>query len=138
MQVRKMISPLFDKQFVKECDENYDMLNPVVAANVDIKIAEQGEVILRLCNLAKERNIDYIPSAESISVLNAYCMRKEIPCPLDNGNAPAYVPQPVPLDVNSMNNMANQQMMPPVSQQPMNPLIKNWSRGWPPGTLVEI
>mmetsp|Transcript_11408 Transcript_11408/g.7918 ORF Transcript_11408/g.7918 Transcript_11408/m.7918 type:complete len:84 (-) Transcript_11408:427-678(-) len=82
------------------------MLNPVVAANIDIKIPEQGEVVLRLVNLAKERNIDYIPSAESTSVLNAYCMRKEIPSPIDGGSAPAYIPQPVPLDVNAMNNMA--------------------------------
>jgi len=28
------------------------MLNPVVAANIDIKIPEQGEVVLRLVNLA--------------------------------------------------------------------------------------
>lgn len=94
MQVRKMISPLFDKQFIKECDSNYDMLNPVVAQNIDIKIPEQGEVVLRLVNLAQERNIDYIPSAESLSVLNAYCLRKGIPSPIGGGDAPAYVPQP--------------------------------------------
>ena len=65
MNVRKMLSALLDEQFVKECDTNYALLNPVVAENIDIKKLDEGEVIMRLVNLAKEKNIDYIPSVEA-------------------------------------------------------------------------
>lgn len=41
---------------------NYELLNPVVAANIDYKSIEQGQVIYRLETLAKERNIFYLPS----------------------------------------------------------------------------
>lgn len=50
-----------------------------VAENIDIKIPEEGQVIKRLVELAKERNIKYIPSQESFLVLNDYCTRKGIP-----------------------------------------------------------
>jgi len=53
---------MLDKQFIKECHFNYDLLNPVVAANVDYKTVEQGQVIYRLVTLAKERNIAYMPN----------------------------------------------------------------------------
>jgi len=50
---------------VKECDTNYDLINPIVAKNIDFVKAEDGEVVLRMVNLAKERNIEFIPSHES-------------------------------------------------------------------------
>lgn len=53
-----------------------------MAANINIKIPEEGEKIKRLVELAKERNIDYKPSAESMSYLNDYVDRKGIPNPL--------------------------------------------------------
>ena len=52
-------------RFTKECMTNYDLLNPVVRENIDFKTPEQGEVIFKLCTLAKERNIDYTPSMEA-------------------------------------------------------------------------
>jgi len=48
---------------------NYDMLNPVIASNIDFKTPEQGEVIMKLVTLAKERNIDYNPSMEAQTTL---------------------------------------------------------------------
>jgi len=36
-----------------------------VAKNIDFKKPEDGEVVLRMVNLAKERNIAYTPSHES-------------------------------------------------------------------------
>ena len=57
-----MIGGLLDKKFVEECRVNYDLVNPLVAANIDFKTIEQGEIIFKLVTLAKERNIFYIPS----------------------------------------------------------------------------
>ena len=31
MSVRKMLSAILDDKFVKECDTNYDLINPVVS-----------------------------------------------------------------------------------------------------------
>lgn len=50
-----------------------------MAENIDIKIPEEGVVIKRLVELAKERNISYTPSHEAVIVLNDYCLRKGIP-----------------------------------------------------------
>jgi len=44
-----------------------------------MKVPEAGEVILRLIELAKERNIDFHPGAESRAQLADYCLRKDIP-----------------------------------------------------------
>ena len=52
-------------------------------ANINIRIPEEGEKIKRLIEIAKERNIDYHPSAESIAALNDYIDRKGIPHPLN-------------------------------------------------------
>lgn len=43
-----------------------------------MKIAEEGQVIKRLVELAKERNIEYTPSHESMMQLSDYCERKGI------------------------------------------------------------
>ncbi len=40
---------------------------------------EEGQVIKRLVELAKERNISYKPSYEAVVSLNDYCVRKDIP-----------------------------------------------------------
>ena len=61
LEVRKQLASLLEPEFVKECDTNYDLLNPVVrtlvyliftcqvAKNIDFKNPEEGEVILKLC-----------------------------------------------------------------------------------------
>lgn len=53
---------MLDKAIVAEAHTNYDIINPLVAANVDYKTPEPGEVILKLCMIAKERNINYTPT----------------------------------------------------------------------------
>jgi hypothetical protein len=95
--VASMLGSLLDEKWVRECHTNYSLINPVVAANIDFKKPEDGEVVLRLVNLAKERNIDYHPSHDSIQNLQAYCLRKNIAPPINMANAPVYVPQPSPL-----------------------------------------
>jgi hypothetical protein len=52
MQVSEQLSIVLDDKFVKESMTNYDLINPVVAANIDFKTPEQGEVIYKLCILA--------------------------------------------------------------------------------------
>ena len=80
---------------------NKDMINSVVAENIDFKKPEDGEFILRLVNLAKERNIEYNPSHAACQSVHAYCLRVGIPPPEGlggvDGPVPKYVPQPVPL-----------------------------------------
>lgn len=99
---------------MKECDTNYDLLNPVVAKNIYFKTPEEGEVIMRLCQLAKERNIDYKPTHESCQALHAYCLRKGIPAPEGvggpDGPVPTYAPQPLMNDFNAIDQPPN---MPP-------------------------
>lgn len=102
IKVRKMLSSMLDESFVKECDTNYALINPVVAENIDIKRLDEGEVILRLVNLAKEKNIDYLPSQTATQALHAYCLRKGIAPPdqLSGGDNPIYAPQPMVFDPN--------------------------------------
>lgn len=102
LEVRKQLSTILAPEFVRECDVNYDLINPVVAQNIDFRRPEDGEVVLRMVNLAKERNIDYTPSHESAISMHAYCVRKGIPPPEGVGGAggpvPQYVPQPAVVD----------------------------------------
>ena len=65
IEVRKILAKILDPEFVRECDRNYDLVNSVVANNIDFKKPEDGEVVLRMVNLAKERNIEYMPTHES-------------------------------------------------------------------------
>lgn len=74
---------MLGKEFVLKSDQDYSCLNKVVAENIDIKIPEQGEVVKRLVELAKERNINYIPSHEAQASLSDYCLRKEITVSID-------------------------------------------------------
>jgi len=93
MKVRKVLTKLLDKSFVKECDTNYAVINPVIAENIDMKKCDEGQVILRLVQLAKEKNVEYIPSQQSAQAMHAYCLRKGIPPPGGVGvDAPVYAP----------------------------------------------
>ncbi len=78
---------LLGKEFVKQSDADYSCLHKTIAENIDVKIPEQGEVVKRLVELAKERNIHYIPSHESVVALNDYCDRKGLPNPLGKSNS---------------------------------------------------
>ena len=71
--VSKQLSLVLTKETVTEFQTNKDLLNNVVAANIDYFTPSQGDVIYRLCQLAKERNIDYTPSLEAQEVVFAYC-----------------------------------------------------------------
>jgi hypothetical protein len=101
MMVRKVLVGLLDQEFAKECDTNYALLNPVIAENIDMKKCDEGQVILRLVQLAKEKNVDYIPSQASAQAMHAYCLRKGIPPPGGVGvDAPVYAPIPDPKIIN--------------------------------------
>ena len=92
IEVRKQLTAILAPEFVRECDTNYDLINPVVAQNIDFRKPEDGEVVLRMVNLAKERNIDYTPTHESCQSLHAYCLRKGIPPPEGVGGPDGPVP----------------------------------------------
>ena len=63
------------------------MINPMVAEKVDFIKPEDGEVIFRLRQLAKERNIQYEPSMDMRMALNDYLDRKGLLDPMDDGNS---------------------------------------------------
>ena len=58
-----------------------------MAANINIRIPEEGEKIKRLIEIARERNIDYKPSAEAVAALRDYCDRKGLENPLGKGQS---------------------------------------------------
>jgi hypothetical protein len=62
--VRQNLATLMDEKFVKECGHNKDLLNKIVADNIDFAKPEDGAIGLRLINLCSERNIQYTPSME--------------------------------------------------------------------------
>jgi hypothetical protein len=57
MDLRKQLTALMGKEFVMQADEDNTILNPLVAKNIDFKVPSDGEVIFRMRQLAKERNI---------------------------------------------------------------------------------
>jgi hypothetical protein len=57
MAVRKQLTKLLGAEFALQADEDKKMINPVVAENIDFKKPMDGEIIYRLRQLAKERNI---------------------------------------------------------------------------------
>lgn len=52
MEVAKQLSCVLDEKFVKECQHNKDLINSLVAANIEFKKPEDGEIGLRLAQLA--------------------------------------------------------------------------------------
>jgi hypothetical protein len=95
-----------------------------VAANINIRIPEEGEKIKRLIEIAKERNIDYKPSSEALASLKDYCDRKGLENPLsgatgkhvvvDNLIPPPYNPS---ADFQAYNPLPSYGMPPPMSGQ---------------------
>lgn len=78
MKVRKILADLMGKKFVEEADFYPDAgnkivptlvsLNAQIAANINIKIPEEGEKVLKLAEIARDKNIEYYPSEESLAV----------------------------------------------------------------------
>jgi hypothetical protein len=98
MTVRKQFAGLLGKEFVDQADTDKSCINKVVAENIDMQVPDPGQTIYRLCQLAKERNIEYTPSHESSAQLNSYCDRTGKPHPLG-----ASVPQPVQYQPQQLN-----------------------------------
>lgn len=124
MSVRKQLVGLLGKEFEIQCDEDKSIINPMIAENIDFRKPMEGEIIYRLRQLAKERNIQYEPSCDARQALNHYLDFKGISDPMDDGAGTAKIQQPVynppaPLDPN-MNNQDNNNN----NQQPP---------GFPPG-----
>jgi hypothetical protein len=95
MEVAAQLSCVLDEKFVKECKHNKDLINALVASNIEFKKPEDGEIGLRLAQLSNERNCNYQPSPEMLSAVNGYCQRKGIPVPAGFGGmdgVPQYVP----------------------------------------------
>jgi len=59
MHVRRLLEKIMGKEFVLAADTDEEALNKVVAANINIRIPEEGEKVKRLIEIARERNIDY-------------------------------------------------------------------------------
>lgn len=98
--MRSQLGKLLGAKFMHEADLDEAAVNKVVSANINLKIPEEGEKIKRLVELARERNIDYKPSAEASQNLMDYVDRKGLPNPLSDGTrhqpiAPIYNPQPM-------------------------------------------
>ena len=70
-----------------QADEDTTILNPVVAKNIDFKVPSDGEVVYRMRQLAKERNITYTPSHDMMQALNSYLDLKGLPDPFDDVNS---------------------------------------------------
>lgn len=91
---------MMGKDFIDESDSHKSCINPVVAEKIDIIVPEEGQKILRLVQLAQERNIDFHPSQNAKIALNDYCERKKIDNPLEGVrkevSAPEYNPGPPP------------------------------------------
>jgi len=50
---------------VIKSDTDESCINKVIMMNINLKIPEEGEKVKRLIEIAKERNIDFKPSAEA-------------------------------------------------------------------------
>lgn len=79
-----------------------------MAANINIRIPEEGEKIKRLVEIAKERNIDYKPSSEAKQALREYCDRKGIENPLGKDAHHVVVNDLIPPPYNPMGGMEYQ------------------------------
>lgn len=72
MEVRKQLTKLLGKEFVKRADEDKTFINKLVAEKIDFRMPPDGETIFRMKELAQERNIIYQPSQEMQKALNQY------------------------------------------------------------------
>ena len=92
--VRNQLVALLGTEFALQADEDKAMINPVVAENIDFAKIEDGQLVYRLRQLAKERNIAYEPSYDMKIALNSYLDRKGLIDPMDDGQSAAQqVPQ---------------------------------------------
>lgn len=55
--MRKQLKALLGEEFVMQADEDKTIINPMVAEKIDFIKPEDGQIIYRLRQLAKERNI---------------------------------------------------------------------------------
>lgn len=137
LQVRRQLEKILGKEFVLAADTDEEALNKVVsiktlgifvslftsdflfsfqvAANINIRIPEEGEKVKRLIEIARERNIDYKPSSEAIAALRDYCDRKGMENPLGGStNHHVVVDNMIPPPYNpNMGFEVNYQMPPP-------------------------
>jgi tRNA isopentenyl-2-thiomethyl-A-37 hydroxylase MiaE len=83
IQVRRMLEKFLGKDFVVMSDTEASCINKEILDNINLKVPEEGEKINKLLQIAKERNISYVPSPAASMALNSYIDRKGIPNPLD-------------------------------------------------------
>jgi hypothetical protein len=57
MKVREMLIALMGKEFALQADEDKKSINPLVAENIDFRKPMEGEIVYRMRQLAKSRNI---------------------------------------------------------------------------------
>lgn len=69
-------------EFAVQADQGNDV-HPAVVKNIDPKKREAGEIIFRLRQLAKERNINYTPSDPLMTEYNAYLEKTALTDPFD-------------------------------------------------------
>ena len=62
--VRKQLTILMGKEFALQACEDKSIINPMVAEKIDFQKPEDGAVVYRMKQIAKERNIAYTPSYE--------------------------------------------------------------------------
>jgi len=74
--VRKHLIDLMGKEFAQKADEDKNAINPFIAENIDFMKPDDGHVVYRMRQLAKERNIQYEPSYDMKMALNSYLDRK--------------------------------------------------------------
>jgi len=111
--VRQQLGILLGKEFVMQSDTDESCVNKIIVQNINLKIPEEGEKILKLVTIAKERNIDYKPSPEAYQELMSYLDRRGLDNPLGGGGGkgvvvagapPTYLPPeynpPAPMDHN--------------------------------------
>ena len=82
-------------EYVKASDNDESTVNKVVVEKINFKIPEEGEKISRLLEIAKEKNVDYQPSEESIMAYNMWIERKGFkPISMEEANlaVPVYNP----------------------------------------------
>mmetsp|Transcript_410 Transcript_410/g.261 ORF Transcript_410/g.261 Transcript_410/m.261 type:complete len:110 (+) Transcript_410:335-664(+) len=82
MYVRSQLEILLGKEFILQSDTDESVVNKIIVQNINLKIPEEGEKIMKLVQIAKERNINYKPSPESYQELMSYLDRRGLDNPL--------------------------------------------------------